>query len=102
MPSERILRQIDRLLDEADAAISKFDWEEVRRCAQAVLALDPANADGVAVLSASNRALGETSPAPSPLEAESLPSEQQPASEQEPASEQQTASDPPPTGLLAK
>ena len=96
MPSERILRQIDRLLDEADAAISKFDWEEVRRCAQAVLALDPANADGVAVLSASNRALGETSPAPSPLEAESLPSEQQPASEQEPASEQQTASDPPP------
>ena len=71
MPSERILRQIDRLLDEADAAISQFDWEEVRRCAQAVLALDPANTDGVAVLAAADRALLETSPSssPSPLSA---------------------------------
>ena len=99
MPSERILRQIDRLLDEADAAISQFDWEEVRRCAQAVLALDPANTDGVAVLAAADRALLETSPSssPSPLsalapsEAESPAFDPQPASDQQPGSDQGTA-----------
>ena len=91
MPSERILRQIDRLLDEADAAISRFDWEAVCQCAQAVLALDPANTDGAAILAAANRALGETSPAsaastlasgsaPAPLESEDLTFDQPPAS----------------------
>ena len=96
MPSERILRQIDRLLDEADAAISKFDWESVCQCAQAVLALDPANSDGAAILAAANRALGETSPASSvsaldpapavaPLDAGSLPCGQQPALGSHPA-----------------
>ena len=85
MASERILRQIDRLLDEADAAISRFDWESVLQCAQAVLALDPASTDGVAILAAANRALGEmppSSPAPAhpPLETESHPSQEPPAS----------------------
>ena len=62
MTSERIQRQIDRLLDEAEEGISRFDWESVRQCAQAVLALDPGNSDGAAMLAAANRALGETSP----------------------------------------
>ena len=102
MPSERILRQIDRLLDEADAAISRFDWEEVRRCAQAVLALDPANTDGVAVLAAADRALPEKSPSSSPTvlapgsvlapaEAESPDSDPQPASDSQPASDLRNA-----------
>ena len=52
MASERIQRQVERLLDEADEAITRFDWDSVHRIAQAVLALDPENTDGIAVLAA--------------------------------------------------
>lgn len=45
MPSERVQRQIDRLLDEAEVALGRLDWPEVRARADAVLALDPQNAD---------------------------------------------------------
>ena len=45
MPSERIQRQIDRLLDEAEKAFSRFDWETVGKCAEAVQSLDPDNQD---------------------------------------------------------
>jgi len=62
MASERIRRQVERLLDEAEGAISRFDWELVSRYAQAALALDPANADGVALLEAANRALENAPP----------------------------------------
>jgi serine/threonine protein kinase len=60
MASERIRRQVEHLLDKAEDAISRFDWELVDRYAQAALALDPHNADGVALLDATNRALGNT------------------------------------------
>ena len=36
MASEGIQRRIDSLLDEADAAVSKYEWEAVREAAQAV------------------------------------------------------------------
>ena len=41
MPIERFQRQIERLLDDAEAAVLLFDWEEVRHCAHAALAIDP-------------------------------------------------------------
>ena len=37
MHSERMQRQIDRLLDEAEAALAKRDWAAVRDCAQRAL-----------------------------------------------------------------
>ena len=45
MPSERIQRQIDRLLDEADEAIASQDWTIVRDRARSALRLDPENQD---------------------------------------------------------
>jgi len=50
MPSERVQRRIDALLDEADAAISDGAWDSVAQKARAVLAIDPANEDATAFL----------------------------------------------------
>jgi class 3 adenylate cyclase len=55
MPSERIQRQIDRLLDEAEAALTRLDWDGLRAQANAVLALDPENADARTFLDAAVR-----------------------------------------------
>lgn len=41
MVSERVQRQIERHLDEAEDAVSQLDWDVVRNCAQTVLAFDP-------------------------------------------------------------
>jgi serine/threonine protein kinase len=62
MTSERFQRRIERLLDEADEAISQFDWEKVRQCAQAALAIDPQNSDGLTFLATVERALGGSPP----------------------------------------
>ncbi len=67
MASERMQRRIERLLDEADDAIARFDWEAVKDGAEAVLALDPDNADGLALLAAVERSKGrvpQTTPSP--------------------------------------
>lgn len=56
MPSERVRRQIERLLDEAEAALASLDWAQVRARADAVLALDPDNADAGTFRDAANRA----------------------------------------------
>ena len=48
MVSERFQRRVERLLDEADEAIAKYNWEAVLQAAQAVLAIDPENGDGLA------------------------------------------------------
>ena len=45
MASERVQRQIDRLLDEIELASESEDWETVRHRARRVLAFDPENAD---------------------------------------------------------
>ena len=50
MPSERIQRQIDRLLDEAEAALATRDWAAVSEAARAVLAIDEANEDALSFL----------------------------------------------------
>ena len=64
MVSDRVQRQIDRLLDEAEAAITQSDWALARDRSQNVIALDTENADALAYLAAAGRALG-TSSAPS-------------------------------------
>ena len=65
MASERTQRQIGRFLDEAEEAAAVSDWARVRDRAQNVLAFDPENVDGVAFVTAADRALGgSTSPAP--------------------------------------
>ena len=44
-----VQRQINRLLEQAGEAIVQLDWQVVNQRAQAVLALDPENADGLAL-----------------------------------------------------
>ncbi len=55
MPGERIQRQIDRLLDETEAALVERDWTRVRALAGDVLRLDPENADARSFLDACER-----------------------------------------------
>ena len=50
MASERVQRQVDRLLDEAEQASEREDWETVRNRARRVLAFDPDNKDAQAFL----------------------------------------------------
>ena len=50
MPSERVQRQIDRLLDDAEVAVNASAWPAVAEEARAVLAIDEANEDAVAFL----------------------------------------------------
>jgi len=52
MPSERMQRQIDRLLDEAE--LGETNWSLVRDRAQNVLALDPDNSDARSYLAAAD------------------------------------------------
>jgi len=52
MASERIQRQIDRLLDEAEDAVTQGDWAVVSDRAGKVLALSPENQDTLTYLAA--------------------------------------------------
>ena len=63
MATERIQRQIDRLLDEAEEAASQQEWATLRDRAQHVLTLAPQNEDALAFLAAAERGLAG---APSP------------------------------------
>ncbi len=64
MASDRLQRRLERLLDEAEEAITQLDWGVVHDRAQAVLAIDPENSDGLAFLATAERALGTSAPAP--------------------------------------
>ena len=55
MASERVQRQIDRLLDQAEEAVGQKSWTLVRENAQAVLDLDPDNGDARTFLAAAER-----------------------------------------------
>jgi serine/threonine protein kinase len=83
MASDRLQRQIDRLLDEADQAITEEDWSTVSSRARSVLAIDPENADGLAYLATADRAVGGTGPQSA---APTTPSKPTPASTPEPTS----------------
>ena len=55
MASERLQRQIERLLDEANETIAKEDWPAVVSRARAVLRIDPENSDALSYLSMAER-----------------------------------------------
>jgi len=78
MPSERVQRQIDRLLDEAEAAAAEVDWARVRSCARGVLAVDFENADALAFLAMAEAADQRDGTASSSGGARSPSSEQPP------------------------
>ena len=63
MAGERVQRQIDRFLDEAEEAVANRNWEVVRQRARDVLAFDPGNSDAEAFLRGAERAL-ESEPTP--------------------------------------
>ena len=58
MPSERMQRRIDGLLDQADDAVSRRAWDEVRNICDAVLRLDPENEDARELIAAAARDTG--------------------------------------------
>jgi len=58
MPSERIQRRIDRLLDEAEEAADAHDWQLVRELSQRALALDKKNDDARSMLAMAAEELG--------------------------------------------
>jgi len=65
MTSDRIQRNIERLLDEADTAFAARDWLRVRDCAQDVLSLDPKQSEARSFLEAAERSLSRrASPLP--------------------------------------
>ena len=59
MASDRRRLRIERLLDEAEDAVGRYDWDAVRQAAQAVLAFDPENGEALDLLTGAERALGD-------------------------------------------
>jgi serine/threonine protein kinase len=64
MVSDRRRLGIERLLDEAEDAVTRYDWQAVREAAQAVLAFDPENSDALDLLTGAERALSVSAPTP--------------------------------------
>jgi tetratricopeptide (TPR) repeat protein len=64
MSSVRIQRQIERLLDEAEAAVVEQNWQLVRERVAHVLKLDPDNVDAQAFAAAADRGLSGESKSP--------------------------------------
>ncbi len=62
MASERRRLRIERLLDEAEGAAGRYDWEAVREAARAILAFDPENGEALDLLTGAERALGGSVP----------------------------------------
>lgn len=46
MASERLLRRLERLVDESEEAITQLDWAVVQARTQVVLAINSENRDG--------------------------------------------------------
>ena len=65
MASDRLQLQIQRLLDEADQAITDEDWSTVASRARAVLRSDPENGDALSYLEVAERDFGTIYEAPS-------------------------------------
>jgi len=62
MPSERIQRRIETLLDEADQAVAASNWALVEDRCTNVLRIDPENEDALTLLAAAARGSRELSP----------------------------------------
>ena len=72
IPSERIQRRVDRLLDKAEEAADARDWTEVEQIAREAVTLDPENSDATALINSARSMLSGANPT-LPL-GESLPS----------------------------
>ncbi len=59
MPSERVQRRIDRLLDEAEEAADRGEWDRVAAQTKMVQEADPDNADAATLLAMAERAAAE-------------------------------------------
>ena len=57
MLSDRVQRQVDRLLDQAEEAIALRQWEELRATCEVVLNLDPDNSDAAGYLALADKSL---------------------------------------------
>src|SRR5207253_3438475 len=68
MPSERVQRQIDRLLDEAERAMAERDWAVVEARCEAVLRLDAQNSDAATYLAAARGGPAGSGGAATPVE----------------------------------
>lgn len=69
MPSDRVLRRVARVLDDAEAAADRDDWATVADLTRQALALDDTSEDARGLLSASERmgaGVPQTSPTPVP------------------------------------
>ncbi len=76
MPSERVQRRIDSLLDQADAAIDRSDWRAVQEMSAAILTFDAENEDAIALRQAAENAIsaGGGDPSASARSTEQTPS----------------------------
>ncbi|MCH7735301.1 MAG: hypothetical protein IH961_08830, partial [Chloroflexi bacterium] len=68
MPSERIQKRIDSLLDEADAAAESGDWQAVKERAQRVLVADPDNDDARVLIEMADVGAADQAVEPTPEE----------------------------------
>ena len=64
MTSERLQRQIDRLLDEAEAAVDRSDWAAALGLVERLLVMDPGNRDALAYQAVAERGVGVAGGAP--------------------------------------
>jgi hypothetical protein len=64
--TERIQRHVERLLAEAEEALSQLAWDDVLVRAEGALALDPENADASGLIAAARRALRLQAPPAEP------------------------------------
>ena len=58
MASDRLQRQVDRLLDEAADAVAQGDWALVRDCSQRALVVDPGNQEALSFMAVAERGIG--------------------------------------------
>ena len=65
MPSERIQRQIDDLLDEAEQALKQGNWKLALELSHRIIVFDPENADAKEFISFADRGLSSTETTPS-------------------------------------
>ena len=73
MESERLQQQIDRLLDEAEQAVSQLDWITLQKRAQDVVAIDPNIQEGQAFPSTAEWALSASGPQATKQAATAIP-----------------------------
>ena len=67
MPSERVQRRIDRLLDQIDEAEAAGDWQTVSDLSQDVLDSDPYNEEAQVYLKAAQRRVGAATATAEPI-----------------------------------